>query len=77
MTGTDRRPGTGHYRSYLLRVWSTGAEEGEPLWHASLESPQTGERLGFASLDRLFAFLSDQTAMLSDASRPMQDENRE
>lgn len=48
------------YRSYLLRLWPA-TEQGQTVWRASLENPHTGERLGFASLERLFAFLEDQT----------------
>jgi hypothetical protein len=49
------------YLSYLLRVWQVRAE-GQLVWRASLESPQTGERTGFLSLEALFAFLERQTA---------------
>lgn len=49
-----RRP----HRSYLLRLWQA---EGS-AWRASLESPHTGERHGFASLEALFAFLEAETA---------------
>ena len=48
------------YLSYLLRVWR--ADPGNLSgWRASLEDPHTGERLGFASLEQLFAFLMEQT----------------
>lgn len=43
---------------YLLRLWKTGLEGG-PSWRASLESPNTGTRQGFISLQDLFAFLSE------------------
>ncbi len=44
------------YLSYLLRLWC--AEESEAkCWRVSLEDPRTGERLGFAGLEELFAFL--------------------
>jgi hypothetical protein len=46
------------YRSYLLRLWR--AETPDQGWHASLEDPRTGERIGFASLEQLFAFLMDR-----------------
>jgi hypothetical protein len=46
------------YVSYLLRLWRDS--ESESAWRASLESPQTGERRGFASLDDLFSFLQDE-----------------
>ncbi len=48
-----------HYYSFLLRLWRAG-NDGEPVWRASLESPHTGEHLGFASLKELFAFLEAQ-----------------
>jgi hypothetical protein len=60
------------YLAYLLRLWQEGASPGgkalgeRPLWRASLERPQSGERLGFASLEDLFSFLEEETG--SDAS---------
>jgi hypothetical protein len=48
------------YRSYLVRLWRV--KEGDrDVWRASLQDPQSGERISFASLDALFAFLRDQT----------------
>jgi hypothetical protein len=49
-----------HYISYLLRVWRANGN-GEVAWRASLESPHTGERIGFANLNELFIFLQQQT----------------
>ena len=48
------------YLAYMLRLWQAGDDE-EPSWRASLESPHTGERHGFANLARLVAFLEEQT----------------
>ena len=48
-----------NYISYLLRVWRANGN-GEIAWRASLESPHTGERTGFANLDELFVFLRQQ-----------------
>jgi hypothetical protein len=48
------------YLAYMLRLWQVGGE-GELAWRASLESPHTGERHGFASLEALFAFLEEKT----------------
>jgi hypothetical protein len=31
------------------------------VWHASLEDPHTGERRGFADLNRMLEFLKEQT----------------
>ena len=50
----------GSYLSYLLRLWQTKSG-GEQVWRASLESPHTGERKGFASLTDLFTFLEQET----------------
>ena len=69
------------YYSYLLRLWressagDTGpelpesSEPGEWVWRASLESPQAGERQGFANLEDLFAFLRQQTSLISETGR--------
>lgn len=61
-----RRP---EYLSYLLRLWRVRAR-GVTVWRASLQSPQTGERLGFATLDKLVAFLWEQTGLASEAGGP-------
>ena len=55
MTSQERR-----YISYLLRLWRVN-RTGKPVWRASLESPQTGQRLAFANLADLFAILADET----------------
>jgi hypothetical protein len=54
------------YATYLLRLWQA-SESGErhrvgreTSWRASVESPRTGGRTGFASLDELFAFLRER-----------------
>lgn len=56
------------YRSYLLRLWL--ATSGDKLVvRASLESAQTGHRVGFACLDQLFDFLRGQTGAGQDTSK--------
>jgi hypothetical protein len=52
------------YLSYLLRLWQT-SDDGEQIWRASLESPGTGERQGFASIEDLIDFLRDRTGFQS------------
>ena len=47
------------YISYLLRLWQIRST-GELVWRASLESPHTGKRRGFASLADLFTFLEKE-----------------
>jgi hypothetical protein len=57
------------YLAYMLRLWQIG-DEGEPTWRASLESPHTGERHGFADLDSLFTFLEEHTRGLERQTQP-------
>lgn len=52
----EERPA--NYISYLLRMWRTDPKN---PWRASLEHPQTGKRVGFGSLEKLFAFLREET----------------
>ena len=47
------------YQTYVLRLWRAQCQ-GEWQWRASLESPHTGERQAFASLEQLFAFLGER-----------------
>jgi len=55
-THEDRQPIRS--RSYILRLWCAG-EPQAAQWHASLEDPSTRERLGFSSLEQLFAFVME------------------
>jgi len=49
------------YLSYLLRLWETSDGE-RKVWHASLESPGTGDRRSFADVQTLFDFLQQEMA---------------
>ena len=55
------------YLAYLLRLWRANGENSSQsaaesvVWRVSLESPHTGEKKSFASLDDLFDFLRQQT----------------
>jgi hypothetical protein len=63
-----------HYSSYLLRIWH--AEEGEPQgWRVSLQNLGTGERLGFATLESLFAFF--ETARREESTQANGNEQKE
>jgi hypothetical protein len=53
-------PGRG-YLSYLLRLWQVGKGE-NTQFRASLESPYTGQRQGFANLADLFTFLEKEVS---------------
>ena len=50
------------YRSYLLRLWRVRGEDAA-AWRASLESPLTGERWGFAGPEEMYAFLRRQIGL--------------
>ena len=47
------------YLAYMLRLWKVSSD-GTLDWRASLESPHTGERHGFADLEALFGFLEEK-----------------
>jgi hypothetical protein len=55
------------YVSYMLRMWRDSGDEGagsteEGLWRASLQSPHSGRRVAFASMEELFCFLRRQAS---------------
>lgn len=58
---TRLNPPEKKYCSYLLRLWR--AETLDLGWRASLEDPRTGERIGFASLEQLFAYLMEKVEL--------------
>jgi hypothetical protein len=62
------------YLSYLLRLWRNSEERF--AWRASLTSPDTGERVGFASLDDLVRFLRRQIGQASDANGDQDEAGR-
>jgi hypothetical protein len=57
-SSTSNDPVPKEYRIYMLRLWR--AEEPDLSWRASLEDQRGGERIGFGSLEQLFAFLMEQ-----------------
>lgn len=57
------------YLSYLLRVWRVEVRE-RTIWRASLESPHTGERLGFADLEALCRYLRAETQQEGGGATP-------
>ncbi len=56
----------GIYHSYLVRIWR---EEPEMPWRASAQCVQTGETHRFATVEALFAFLTEQTGEQGAGSR--------
>ena len=63
--GPEKIENGGDYLSYLLRLWQESGDKAAercdtPKWRASLTSPITGERVGFASLEGLVAYLQEQ-----------------
>jgi hypothetical protein len=65
----DKRPTDAEeqpdYHAYLLRMWRENARR--VTWRASLESPHSGLRKGFASLGELFTFLERAIGLEPDA----------
>ncbi|MCJ7551086.1 MAG: hypothetical protein MUQ30_15535 [Anaerolineae bacterium] len=61
------------YISYLLRLWLESSGD-QQLWRASLEKPQGSERLGFAGLVDLFAFLENETRSSSSGLEHVDEE---
>jgi hypothetical protein len=59
MTNRDETP---RRRAYMLRFWEVPSHDsaGSPAWRFSLEDPHTGDKLGFANLEALVAFLSQE-----------------
>lgn len=55
-----------NYHSYLLRFWRADADQ---PWRASLQSTVTGEKMAFADLTTLLAFLGAQ--MMVDEAAPV------
>jgi hypothetical protein len=60
--------GTGQpdYLSFLLRLWHVGDGDRQTLWRASLQDSLTGERVSFATLEELFAFLRQLIVVVPD-----------
>jgi len=64
------------YHAYLLRIWQTKlTATGQIIWRASLEDPRTGDRLGFATLEQLFAYLIEQTEHMNQSRTSGADES--
>jgi hypothetical protein len=61
------------YHSYLLRLWqeSTGKKSS---WRFVLVNLTRSEQRGFASLERLVAFLKEQMDEISTSDRMRRDE---
>lgn len=62
MIQPNRSPSLTNYTAYLVRCWQDGKHA---PWRASAQSVRTGEKLFFANLDELFAFLAAETETLS------------
>ena len=61
----EQEPELPRYIAYLLRLWQVRDGEGL-VWRALLERPGSGERLGFASPEELFAYLAAETGPTID-----------
>lgn len=54
---SDEKP---YYISYLLRLRRATGRQGA-VWRVSLESPGSGERHSFATLEEMLSFLREKT----------------
>ena len=61
------------YLSYLLRLWRVSNDD-RPVWRASLQSAETGERVGFAGLEALFEYLWQQTDVAPNQRKRIEGE---
>jgi hypothetical protein len=50
------------YLSYLVRLWRVDDGE-EPAWRATLKSSQTGQQVGFSSLEALFDYVRGEAGL--------------
>ena len=59
MTLFDKPP---RYRSYVLTFWEErrGDPDAPVVWRFSLQDPRTGQRRGFASLEKVMSFLRSE-----------------
>ncbi len=51
------------YLSYMLRMWRTWDDEGQPVWCASLEAPGSHEMASFGDICSMFAFLQGRLGL--------------
>lgn len=50
------------FQSYMLRYWAESTDgDGGPVWRFSLVGLEDKRRIGFADLQQLVAWLSEQT----------------
>jgi hypothetical protein len=73
MAITEKNNNRRDYFAYMLRLWQDGGAR-ERVWRASLQSPHSGDLIGFASLDDLFAFLRRQAGLDPAAPDDQQEE---
>jgi hypothetical protein len=57
-THSSGQPTPADYHAGLLRLWRNGPHG---PWRVSLQDVESGERLGFADLEQLFAYLRQLT----------------
>jgi hypothetical protein len=59
----SNHPAPADYHAGLLRLWRDGPDG---AWRASLQEAEGGKRIGFADLERLFAYLRRLTGDTPD-----------
>jgi hypothetical protein len=75
MSYERKDPGeTSGYVSYLLRLWRE-KDSASTWWRASLQDTLSGQRVGFAHLDELIAFLRERVDLPPPAGSLMEGES--
>jgi hypothetical protein len=56
------------YRSYVLTFWEERGQDPDTpvVWRFSLQDPRTGQRRGFASLEKVVTFLRTELVSSED-----------
>ena len=67
-TSDSNQPAPADYHASLLRLWREGVGG---RWRTSLQLAEGGERVGFADLERLFAYLLQMTDNAQAAARDL------
>jgi hypothetical protein len=71
MTSSQEHPA---HHSFWLKCWPEESTQGSAcVWRFSLEDPQAGQRMGFASLHALTLFLERQTRSWSQGEEKPDD----
>jgi hypothetical protein len=58
------------YHSYVIRCWSEGDVQQQPVWRFVLEIPATGKRQGFSTFTQLTSALETRLQHMPESDMP-------